>query len=186
MMRGEGFDRRRGAQRHAQVLLDPAIVAAKQVKIKRGSHLDRGTQVRHAAALAIAAHRRGQVETQIDLEPILIEQGAAHAVAVRLQELAVINDVRYRQGVGMRGIRAPIILEGDCTGAETEFPQGRFFCVGQRGGACGRQQRGKSPGLTDRRPSTTQTGSLTARRRATFDHGNLGHNIFAWGCDPME
>ena len=61
-----------------------------------GPHLHRGLQVRHAAAFAVIAHRRGRVEAQIDLDPLLIEQLAADAVAIGLQKFAVVEKVRAR------------------------------------------------------------------------------------------
>ena len=118
--------------------LNSRVFAAIQVNVEGGPQLDRGFEVRHAAALAVVAHRRRQVEAQIDFEPILIEQCAAHTVAVGFQKLAVVYHVGDRYRVGVHGIRAAIILKCDRAQAESKFPQGYLLGVTWRRPACGR------------------------------------------------
>src|SRR5258708_13051380 len=69
-----GFNGRRGAQRHAQIELDLAIAAAKQMEIKRGSQFNRGAQVGQAAAAALDAPRHLKPEPQLERAPTPLEQ----------------------------------------------------------------------------------------------------------------
>ena len=49
--------------------------------------LERWTQVRHPAPRRIVQHRRRGVHAHIELDPILIEQHAAHAITSALKSV---------------------------------------------------------------------------------------------------
>ena len=73
----------------------------------------------------------------------------------------------------MGGIRAPVILKGDCAGAQTDLPQGSLGCVAKRA----EKGSGKHRGILGQAPTRTPA--------PTYDQGNLGHTLrMGWG--PIE
>ena len=104
--------------------------------------------------------------TGVDPDVFAVEKNAANAVAVRLEEISAIDDVRYRKHVVARLVRAAIVGKGQHRHAGAEFPQRLFVRVRwryRRAKAKARGQRGGTRLSDDDRHERKHSAAVPVR-----------------------
>lgn len=128
------------SHRQPQVDAEPSVGGAPQHHVERWAKLQRRLQVRHVVALVdvVAVDRYRRAGTEIELDSIAVEEDSAQAIAIGLQQVAAIDDIRRRQRQAALRVRTAIGREAHGADAETQFPQRlrtgllRLHCPGQQ------------------------------------------------------
>src|SRR5690606_38464683 len=76
-----------------------------------------------------ALHRDGRIEADAELGILAIEELTAHAIAIRLQELPAIHEVRDWDRIRSQLVGAAIVWKHERTDAEARLPERHFFRV---------------------------------------------------------
>ncbi len=80
-------------------------------------------QVRHAGPRGISAHGSRGTGADVQLYPVLPEQLAADAVAVGLEEIAPVIEIRDGQNVHVGRVRAAIVVKTDSADSLVRNPR---------------------------------------------------------------
>src|SRR5262249_13252480 len=97
-----------------------------------------------ARRVFLAAHGNRRAHAEVEVGNVAVEQLAAHAIAIRLEEVPAIHEVRHGNGKELSLVGAAIVGKAQRTDAESRFPQ---RLLARMRGACakaGEQREGES------------------------------------------
>jgi hypothetical protein len=128
------LERDRQAHGHDHVELHGLVRRAPHVQLERRAELERRLEIRHAAARSVvfAVHRDRAIHAEAQLDVPLVEQLAAHTVAIGSQKPAAIDKVRHGHGIDLHLVGAAIVGELDGADPHPELPQRLFLAVRRR------------------------------------------------------